>query len=186
MEQAPTPIKNVISMTSLNNNEYSIEIQSETKSIIITISTKNKIPSLVYQDHFSYEVIKKNKYFSICDSISEIMTTLSPIIKEKKIKLVEKEKEIELIVSLPHPLCPQISFNVKEKQVDGKESINEIYELINSLTKTVEKQQKVIEDQNKVIKNLEEKIKKIEEEKQIFTEIKNNYLLKKEKKEKKN
>lgn len=33
---------------------------------------------------------------------------------------------------------------------------------------------------------MEEKIKKIEEEKQIFTEIKKDYLLKKEKEKKKN
>ena len=169
MEEAPLPpIKNY-SIISDKNNEYSLDISSDTNntSLNITITTKNKFPTNKYQENISYEIFKKNRYFSICENMSEALSTFYPIIKNiNNIKLSESNNELNLIVLLPHPICPKIVFNFKPKKKDVNDSISELYELINILTKKIENQQNIIDEQNNKIKNLEQKMNKIEEEKE--------------------
>ena len=152
-----TTYKDNISMFSDKKNEYSITINSDSYSFLeIIINSKNKVPSIIYQETFSLETIKKNKYFSICESMSEVLSALIPNIKNvNNIKLIEKIDNIDIIVSLPHPSCPQIIFNVKSKKKEINESINELYELIDKLYKKIEEQQNIINEQNNKIINLE-------------------------------
>lgn len=173
MEEVNTSFQYSFLTKSDKDNEFSVEINSNSSSLNIIINSKNKVPAMIYQESFSLEKIKKNKYFSICDSMKEIITVLLPIIKNiNNIKLLEKTNEVELLITLPHPICPQISFNLKAKKKDTNDSINELYELISNLTKKVENQQNIINEQNNKIKNLEEKINLIENENKKIIEIK--------------
>ena len=57
--------------------------------------------------------------------------------------------EINLIITLNHPICPQIIFNIKQKKKDISELMNEIYNIINN-------QQNEKNKLNNEINNLEE------------------------------
>ena len=186
MAEAPLPPINNYSITSDKNNEYSLDISSDSNNtyLNVTITTKNKFPKNIYQENISYEIFRKNKYFSICESMSEALSAFYPIIKNiNNIKLSEHNNELNLIVALPHPSCPKIVFNFKPTKKDVNDSISELYELINKLTKKIENQQNIIDQQNNKIRNLEEKINKIEEkekkreeEKREEEELKKNLI----------
>lgn len=175
MEDAPLPTMISCSITSDQNNIYSLEISSDSNKNFLNIKmiSKNKIKEFVYQEKFSFETIKTNKYFSICESMNEALSTLNPIIKNiNNIKLIEKTNDLDLIISLPHASCPNITFNIKAKKKEVNDSINELYELIDKLTKKIENQQNIIDGQNNKIKNLEEKIDKVEKVNKKLLEIK--------------
>ncbi len=117
MEEANISLQYSFTTKSDKNNEFSVEMNSDSSSLYIVVNTKDKVPAMIYQESFSLEIIKKNKYFSICDSMKEIISALLPVVKNiNNIKLLEKTNEVELVITLPHPICPQIAFNVKAKK----------------------------------------------------------------------
>ena len=64
-------------------------------------------------------------------------------------RCINLNNEINLIIPLNHPICPQIIFNIKQKQKDISELMNEIYNIINN-------QQNEKNKLNNEINNLEE------------------------------
>ena len=188
MTEAPLPKIEDFIIISDKNNKYSIQIYSHSNSYLnIYIKTIDKFPNMIFEDKFSLDTIKNNKYFYICENISQVLITLEPILKNKdNIKLLEETNELNLIINIPHPLCPEIIFKVKEKKRDLNESINELYEIINKqniqineknnqinlLNQTIDDLKKLINDQNNKIKNLEDKFTKLEEENKQVLEIK--------------
>ena len=84
----------------------------------------------------------------MCESILDVLICLEPNIQNNnKIKLLEETNEINLIIPLNNPICPQIIFNIKQKDIS--ELMNEIYNIINN-------QQKEKNKLNNEINNLEE------------------------------
>ena len=137
---------------SNNNIKYSIDIYSKSNSFLqIDINSLNKIPQIYYEQQFSLENIKKlANYFLMCESILDVLICLEPNIQNNnKIKLLEETNEINLIIPLNNPICPQIVFNVKQKKKVTSESMNEINIIINN-------QQNEINKLNNKIKNLKE------------------------------
>ena len=64
--------------------------------------------------------------------MNEVLISLEPKIQNtEKMILLEETNELNLIVILPHPFCPEIFFKVKTKERDFNEIIHELYELIN-------------------------------------------------------
>ena len=99
--------------------KYSIDIYSKSNSFLqIDINSLNKIPQIYYEQQFSLENIKKlGNYFLMCKSILDVLICLEPNIQNNnKIKLLEETNEINLIIPLNNPICPQIVFNVKQKK----------------------------------------------------------------------
>ncbi len=192
MTEAPLPKKKDYSITSDKNNKFYVEIYSDSNYYLnVVIKTIEKIPTITYEEKFSLETIKKNNYFLMCKNMNDVLITLEPNIKNtENMTLLEETNELNLIVTLPHPLCPEIVFKVKTKKRDFNEIINELYELINkqnilinekenqikllnqnfeNLKTIINEQNDKINKQNNEIKNLEEKLKKIEEDnKKIF------------------
>ena len=166
MTEAPLSIPTEYNLNSNKNKSYSVKISFDS-NLNITINTVNEIPQLSFKELFSSEYIKKNKYFSLCDNISDIILTLEPILKdEKNITLIEENNNLKLVIKLPHPKCPEIVFPFEKIKKDVDESINELYELINKLNNKVSQQEKEINE-------LKEIIKKNDTEKKIFEEIYN-------------
>ena len=64
--------------------------------------------------------------------------------------------EINLIIPLNHPLCPQIIFNIKQKKKEILELINEIYNIINNQQNEINKLNNEIYKLNNELYNLEE------------------------------
>ena len=113
MSEAPPAQKLNLIVESNNNIKYSIDIYSKSNSFLqIDINSLNKIPQIYYQQQFSLENIKKlGKYFLMCKSILDVLICLEPNIQNNnKIKLLEETNEINLIIPLNNPICPQIVF----------------------------------------------------------------------------
>ncbi len=188
MTEAPLPKKKDYSITSDKNNKFYVEIYSDSNYYLnVVIKTIEKIPTITYEEKFSLETIKKNNYFLMCKNMNDVLITLEPNIKNtENMTLLEETNELNLIINIPHPLCPEIIFKVKEKKRDLNESINELYEIINKqnnqineknnqinlLNQTIDDLKKLINEQNNKIKNLEDKFTKLEEENKQVLEIK--------------
>ena len=114
---------------SNNNIKYSIDIYSKSNSFLqIDINSLNKTPQIYYEQQFSLENIKKlGNYFLMCESILDVLICLEPNIQNNnKIELLEETNKINLIIPLNNPICLQMNFNIKQKQKDISELMNEI------------------------------------------------------------
>ena len=134
---------------SNNNIKYSIDIYSKSNSFLqIDINSLNKIPQIYYQQQFSLENIKKlANYFLMCESILDVLICLEQNIQNNnKIKLLEETNEINLIIPLNQPLCRQIIFNIKQKQKDISELMNQIYNIINNQQNEIKKLKEINEN----------------------------------------
>ena len=81
------------------------------------------------------------------DSILDVLISLEPNIQNNnKIKLLEETNEINLIIPLNNPICPQIIFNIKQKQKDISELMNEIYNIINNQQNEIKKLKEINEN----------------------------------------
>ena len=116
MEEAPIPFKKEFTINSDKNNPFLVKIDIN-MNLNININSINKIPILSFENKFILKTIMENKYFSLCENMSDIILTIKPILdEEKNISLKEEEKNIKLIIKLPHPKCPQIIFPFEIKK----------------------------------------------------------------------
>ena len=103
--------------------------------------------------------IKLNKYFSICDSIYDVLLSLKPNLTNN-IKLEEINNELKLIIPLNHPLAKEIIFNLKLKQNDkpnnnSNDLIQDLLNMIISLSGKAELKKKEIDSLKKRVNDLE-------------------------------
>ena len=158
---------------SNKNNSYNIEIFIDS-NFLLNINIIKTIDEIIYNNKFSLDDIKaKNKYFLICNTISDAFTILESKFKNKdNIKLLEEDNEFIISINIPNPLSPQIDFNIKKIMINS--SINDLYKLINQqiirinlLEETIENQQKKLNEQENKINKLDEEIKKLQKNKFI-------------------
>ena len=184
MNEAPLPKRNEVKMKSNKNNYFNVEIFIDSNSFLnIIIKTIDKIPSMKYYGKYSFDdITKKNKYFLICGTISDVFQLLSLNLKNNNNLLKEEMNELIIFINIPNPLSPQIDFKVQAEKKDYNSSINEFSEIINKqnnkineLTEIINKQNKKINEQNNKINLLEPKINIILEKiNQLI--LKNTYL----------
>ena len=151
---SPTDNDDEIKMTDIkssnieiNNKKYILEFgKSENDKKIIFKITKN---SNIINNYFilildEEEFQNINPIFKIYQNINEIYSLLIDILNDKKYNLIEKEKEITLMMKFNIYKGKEIDieFNLKEKAIKKEEMIDKLYSLVNSL----------IED-NKLIKD---------------------------------
>ena len=167
-----------IIIESNSKKKYYIEITNNSKSYLyINIHSINQIPNLRYEEKFTLEQIKKiSQYFTICKSISDIVSSIKTNIN--KSDLIEENKKIKLIIKINHPIYKEAIIQIPEKQTKLYDQ-NELFYLIIDFKKTFQNQQNIIQNQQKDINELKEKVKILE------NEIK-NIKIEKEKKEEKN
>ena len=60
------------------------------------------------------------------DDLKEICNELSERIKNKGISLIEKDKILNIIISLPSSKIKEISLDLKENEKGEKEKINDL------------------------------------------------------------
>lgn len=95
----------------------------------------DSIQTLNFEERHSLESIKKNPFFNYYESIDEILEELFSLIDNKKIKLIEENKQIILIFQLPIHKIKEIKFSVKEKEKNDKDRINELFDIVLNLKK---------------------------------------------------
>ena len=182
MNEAPLPKRNEVKMKSNKNNYFNVEIFIDSNSFLnIIVKTIDKIPSMKYYGKYSFDdITKKNKYFLICGTISDVFQLLSLNLKNNNNLLKEEMNELIIFINIPNPLSPNIDFKVQAEKKDS--SINEFSEIINTqnnkineLTEIIIKQNNKINEQNYKINLLEPKINIILEKiNQLI--LKNTYL----------
>ena len=184
MNEAPLPKRNEVKMKSNKNNYFNVEIFIDSNSFLnIIIKTIDKIPSMKYYGKYSFDdITKKNKYFLICGTISDVFQLLSLNLKNNNNLLKEETNELIIFINIPNPLSPQIDFKVQVEKKDYNSSINELSEIINKqnnkineLTEIINKQNDKINQQNNKINLLGPTINNILEKiNQLI--LKNTYL----------
>ena len=164
MEEAPTltsmlnqekPLKTISQEIESNSKEkYLINIIGYESYLEIKIKTLNKVPNKEYEERFSLDKIKQiSKYFLICETINEVISSIEPFIKQSNI--IEDKNKINLIISLNHPLCKEAIFQIKEKIKIYSSS--ELYYIISELRYNNQKQENIINNQQEIIKDLQNK-----------------------------
>jgi hypothetical protein len=132
MEYAPLPNENIILVKSDKNNTYKIKFTALDNFLLIQ-SIKESNKNIIYEKRIQLTDIKLNKYFSICDSIYDVLLTLKPNLTNN-IKLKEINNELKLIIPLNHPLAKEIIFNLKILENDkpnnnSNDLINNFYSI---------------------------------------------------------
>ena len=135
--------------------KYSINITGYQSYIDIKIKLLNKEPNKEYEEKFYLDRIKKiSKFFLICDSISEVISSIEPSLKQSNI--IKDNNHINLIIPLIHPLCKEAIFQLKEK-IKIFDS-TELYNMIIELRLNNQNQQNIINNQQEMIKDLQYKV----------------------------
>ena len=175
MEEAPTPnyvddekpLKTISTEKESNSkNKYIIEIigYSSYLKIKISFDEDNKL----YEQKFSMEKIKSvSKYFLICESISEVISSIEPNFKQSN--LIEENNYIKLIISLNHPLCKEAVFIIPEKIKIFTPT--ELFYIITELRNNNKKQENIINNQKETINFLKTNINNLNERVKILENI---------------
>ena len=178
-------IKLEIELTSDKNNSYHITFEAESSNILIIKATqKNNLFSKCFTNKSTFEKIKENKYFSMCDDLKEIYTELESRIKNKEIKLFEKDNNLVLIINLPSIKIKEISFLLNEDEKNENQKINDLVKITTELKNEInllknenkELYQKIEDLKNNNPKEIKELKNIVLEFKKIIEELKINQL----------
>ena len=149
MTEAPLP-KGIIDFEiSSEKNKYKIEMSNSESKIFIKGSCLNSLTNDSYENSFSLSQIQGNKYFKMCENIEEVSLVLLDLLKTNKKTIIEETNEINLLISINSPLVKEIIFNLKQKEKNIEEKVNELY--------------KIIEMQQKEINNLKNEVKELKQ-----------------------
>ena len=134
-----TPEKSFkIELTTDKNSSYSLEFKVNNYIEI----TANKISDIIpksFSSKYSFEEISKNKYFLQFDTLYEIFDELKERIYNNKITIKENENNLILNVPLPSSKNKEIIFDLKIKNKDSNEKLNELTELVVQLNAEMKK-----------------------------------------------
>lgn len=176
MEDAPLPNEYSKSLKSDKNNTYKIKFIGVDNYLLIQ-SLKDLTNNIIHETKVLLNDIKSNKYFSICDSIYDVLYSLKPNLINK-VTLEELNDELKLTIPLNHPLAKEISFNLKKiknsNSNSNEQQIQKLFNLINTLTQKVENQQKEINSLKKRVNDLENINKKQAQNNKIEDKPKKN------------
>ena len=167
MEDAPTPIflgdekpiKQInFELESNLKNNFAIAVVGYNSYVLIKI--KNNKFNREYEEKYTLDKFKTlSKYFIICESISEVISSIEPNLKHSKI--IEDNNSLELIIELNHPLCKESVFIIPEKIKIFNPT--ELYYIITEMRNEKKTQQEIIRKQQTVINNLQNNINELTE-----------------------
>ena len=109
------PLRTInLEIESNSKVKYSIDMIGYESVLEIKIKTLNNEPNKEYEEGFSLNNIKKiHKYFLMCESIIDVISSIEPNINQSKI--IEDKNNINFIIPINHILCKEIIFQIKEK-----------------------------------------------------------------------
>ena len=105
-----------------------------------------------------------SKYFLICESISDVISSIEPNIKESN--LFEENNNIKLIIALNHPLCKEAVFIIPETIKIFTPT--ELFYIIIELRNNNKNQQDIINKQKETIDILKANINDLNERLKIL------------------
>ena len=159
MESPPLlfELKKNFTIKSDKNKEYMFSLKLETL-IEINIESINEIPNFRYKINYSLEELNHiNKYFKLCENITEAYKVIKDNIDSNELELKELDKSLSFRIKTNDKLCGDILFTIPLITKSEKENIYEIYNLIKELkTENVKLSEEKKEMENNLRKELEE------------------------------
>ena len=168
--EAPKPsiqnlIKNkekIFELISNKGNKFIITLINKQSSLLIISILNNDLNKRYYENIFSIEKIKENKFFGFYESIDEILSELIPLINKGDVRIIEEIEFIKINFTLPLQKFKNIGFNLYEKQKSDKDKINELYNIVAIQNKEINELKKEQIDLKNEINDLKIRIQTLE------------------------
>ena len=178
MTEAPTPNNNGMHFDIVSDSKtYSIDMTITHENIAIKANAVNSLKNDVFDNSFSLSQIQSNKYFKMCESLNEAFLLLTELANSKEKKVITNSaKEISIVFPINNALVKEISFQLKLKEKNLEDKVNELYNL-------VERQQTEINSLKKEVEELKAQKKKEEENQLEKLKLKSSLILNKDKDE---
>ncbi len=170
MTEAPLPKGIHEFEISTEKNKYKIEMFCSESKIYFKASSLNSIKNEIYENSFSLSQIQKNRYFKMCENIEEVSLVLLDLFKTNEKKIIEETNEINLLISINSPLVKEIIFNLKQKEKNIEEKVNELYKIIEIQQNEINN----LKNEVKELKQINENRDKKEKEKEKLSYLQNN------------
>ena len=151
------------------NKHYFIKILNKADSILISCYYQKEISKIEYESEFDFNYLKKVKLFAVYDSIDECLDEIFAGIDTNKSIINENLNNIILTIPLINIKYKEIKFEIKEKEKNEKQKLEELFTIINL-------QQKEIVNLKSENSNLKEKINKIENDIKDLLQFKNDIM----------
>ena len=166
MTETPLPKEIHDFEISTEKNKYKIEMFSSESKLCFKASSLNSIKTEIYQNFYSFNQIQGNKYFKMCENIEEVSLVLLDLLKSNKIKIIEETNEIKLLISINFPLVKEIIFNLKQKEKNIEEKVNELYKIIEIQQKEINNLKNEVKELKQINENRDKRKKEKEKEKE--------------------
>ena len=180
----PTPMgkQKLYKLKDNTDSNYKIKLTYCSDKLIIDIEQEDYFPQLNYSSTFILEEIKKNdKWFRLFDTFDESSDTIDGLFEEKKVNIIKKENNINLILIHSEKNINDSIFQIEKKQQEKEDDIiPKLRESHNDLRKRV----KLLEQSNKEMKEIIDKIMSIPDINKYISKASKNFLdgiIKKEK-----
>ena len=146
-------------------SEYSITFQEEKGLLKIVVIEINSKPTIQYSTSYSLEdLVKKNKFFKLFDSVIDLLPDLDIFMKNHKYALSLEHGGVKMSLYLPLKIVEEIVFVVPQIESNEKTFNVEVVECLNNLNKQ-------IQQMNSKILFLSEIIEPLKDDPQILSRI---------------
>ena len=112
----------------------------------------------------------------MCENIEEVSLVLLDLFKANEKKIIEETNEINLLISINSPLVKEIIFNLKQKEKNIEEKVNELYKIIEIQQNEINNLKKEVKELKQINENREKRKK--EKEKKLSYLQKNSTIIK--------
>ena len=150
-----------VELLSDKNNLYSVIFNLD-NSIEITANQTNNIIHKSFSSKYSFEEIRKNKYFLQFDILEEILDELKERLNNYKIIIKENEDNLIINIPLPSSKNKEIIFELKSITKNNKDRFNELTDLImklNTEINNIKNETKQLKDKYNNLENNEVQLK---------------------------
>ncbi len=180
MTEAPLPKGITDFEISSEKNKYKIEMFTSESKIFFKASSLNSIKNEIYENSFSLSQIQENRYFKMCENIEEVSLVLLDLFKSNEKKIIEETSEINLLIPINSPLVKEIIFNLKQKEKNIEEKVNELYKIIEIQQKEINTLKNEVKELKQINENRDKRKKEKEKEKEKKKFLQNSTIIQNE------
>lgn len=160
-----------IKKISFNKNNIYTEIYNEDDALVFSI--KNELGE--FKEKFKMpQLIEINKWFSLFDSINEILIDIQSFVESNEYEIKKKNEYFNIILKVSKNESKYVIISIKEKTLNKDELLNSLFVSISEIKNKLNKSSSINSpnENNQIM----EKINKLENEMKIFkTVIENKF-----------
>ena len=119
-------------------NAHILKFSVIENSLAVDILEDDSVPSINYNSKFTLDqLIDKNRYFKILNSVEEFMPELKILCDDNKIRLERQKQSIIVIISLPSKIVGELKLLIPLVEMDKKKVFAELCTTINELKREI-------------------------------------------------